>query len=180
MPSVLGYEKPTRLAGLTVVTLRTLLVKIKALFLSLLIGFVFPSVALADSDKACAPISETINPTEAQATNDYINLTDGTFGTTAAAEDEFVIGAQVQFHSLYADVDAAPGGTDKWTVTVVDDGTATLLSCNITGSQTSCSNTSNVVTMAAGSDITVLVSSANGTGDPDTAAEIRVGFCADF
>mgnify|MGYP000184432191 CR=1 FL=1 len=136
--------------------------------------------AFADRDRSCGPISETVNPTEARATNDYINLTDGTIGTTAAAEDEYVIGTKAVFWGLYADVDVAPGSGDMWDVTVVDDGTATRLTCRISGTATNCSTTSDVeIVMAKGSDVTVLVSSASGASDPDAAAEIRVGFCVD-
>lgn len=137
--------------------------------------------AYADSDKDCYVISDTFNPTEAQATEDYLNLTDGTIGTTAAAEDEFIVPVGVKLWGLYAHVDVAPGAGDIWTVTLVDDGTDTLVTCDITGaSATTCTNVNNVATVAAGSDLTVLVSSNNGVGDPAAAAEIRVGFCVDY
>ena len=152
-------------------------------FLSLILALVLFSAvpAFADSNRDCAPISETINPTETQATDDYINLTDGTFGTTAAAEDEFIVPVNVDVWGLRVDIDAAPTGTDTWDIYVVDDGTATTVDCRITGSATTCESTlDEVATLAKGSDLTVLVDSGNGTSDPAAAAEIRVAFCVDY
>ena len=152
--------------------------RILSTLLILALSFVaFP--AFADDDLDCQVIAETVNPTEAQATPDYINLTDGTIGTTAAAEDEFTVPVDVIAWGLRVDVDVAPGGTDEWNVFVVDDGTATGVTCTILGTATSCSSAqfTGVATIAAGSDLTVLIDSAAGATDPAAAAEARVSFC---
>ena len=149
-------------------------------FLSFLaIALFIPGLAFADDDLDCQVVAEAINPTELQATDDYINLTDGTFDTTAAAEDEFIVPNDVVVWGIRADVDVAPGASDEWQVVVVDDGTETRVECAITGTGTSCANTdpSDRVTVAAGSDLTVLVDGDNGAGDPAAAGELRVAFC---
>lgn len=136
--------------------------------------------ALADQDLDCQVVAEAINPTEAQVTDDFINLTDGTVGLTAGAEDEFTVPVEVQVWGLRADIDVAPAGTDTWDIYVVDDGTNTLVHCEILGTATSCVNVNNIATVAAGSDLTVVVDSGDGTGAPDLAAELRVSFCIDL
>lgn len=148
--------------------------------LSVLAVVAFALPAFADSDLDCQVVSETINPTEAQATDNYINLTDGTFNTTAAAEDEFIVPVEVKVWGLFADIDVAPTTGDTWDIYVVDDGVNTLVTCEIEGTATSCQNVNNVATVAAGSDLTILVDSGDGAGVPATAGELRVGFCIDL
>lgn len=145
--------------------------------LTLVVGL--PSASVADINTGCTIVAEAVNPTEAGGTDDYINFTDGTIGTTAAAEDEFIVPTEMVASRLIADVDVAPGAGDIWVVTVVDDGTATSLTCSITGTNTSCSETSFSLrpTIAAGSDLTVLLDSSTGATDPAIAAELRVSFC---
>ena len=149
-------------------------------FLAFALVLLVAGPALADSNRECAPIAVNINPTETQATDDYINLTDETFSTTAAAEDEFTVPVNLNAHSLRVDVDVAPSGTDKWDITVIDDGAATAVTCSITGTATTCESAfSAVATIAKGSDLTVLVDSGNGASDPALAAEMRIAFCLD-
>lgn len=150
-------------------------------FLAFALVLLTSAPAFADSDKDCAPVSVNINPTETQATDDYINLTDETISTTAAAEDEFIVPLNVKVHSLRVDVDAAPVGTDRWDIFVVDDGTSTAVTCTITGAATTCESTlSAVASVAKGSDLTVLVDSGLGASDPALAAEMRISFCVDL
>lgn len=136
--------------------------------------------AFADSDRDCQVVAEAINPTETQATDDFVNLTDGTFSAVAgvAGEDEFIVPVDVKVWGLSVDVDVAPTADDTWLVSVFDDAATTLVTCSITGAtDTSCENMSNVATIAKGSDLMVVVDSGTGTGDPAAAAEIRFAFC---
>lgn len=156
--------------------------KFLSLFLALVVASCVASPAFADSDKNCAIITQGFNPDETQGNEDYLNLTDGTAGTSRTADDEFVVPVETKFSNLYAKVDVAPGGTaddDDWFIQVMVGSTETNLYCNITGTATSCENTSAVVTAAKGSKIVVNVSSAQGTSAPELAAEMLVSFCSD-
>lgn len=147
-------------------------------FFPLLLALVIASPVFADSDRECQVISDSFNPTEAGATDDFLNLTDGTFGTTAAAEDEFVVPIDMVVWGLSAEVDVAPGGTDTYDIAIVDDGTLTIVVCEILGTATTCQSDETLLhEVAAFSDLTVVVDTGNGAGDPDAAAEIRVAFC---
>ena len=91
------------------------------LFSIILAALLLAGPALADKD-SCSVISNAFNPTEAGATDDIFNLTDGTFSATAADEDEFIVPVQVRVSSLRFDVDVAPGASDIWLLTIADDG----------------------------------------------------------
>jgi len=148
------------------------------IFVLALVAIFIASPALAADKRDCQIISNAINPTEAGATDDYVNLADGTFSATVADEDEFVVPTPVSVWGLWADVDVAPSANDTWAISVVDDGTATVVTCSITGTDTSCASDGfTAATVAGGSDLTVLIDSSTGTADPDAAAEIRFGFC---
>ena len=135
--------------------------------------------AFADEDRACAPIAQALDPTEATATNDYLNLTDGTFGTTHAVEDEWIAPVDMKFWGLYVKSLAAAGAGDTWTITVIDDNASTLLSCSISGaSATTCTNVDATVSIKKASTVTVLVSSAAGASAPDTNGEMLISFCS--
>ena len=147
-----------------------------------LVGFAFlPLTAFADSDRECHAVGQAINPTEAGATNDFINLTDGTFGTTHAAEDEFLVPVNMVAWGIRAKVDVAPTGTDTWDIILVDDGVESVLQCEIIGTATTCTDTSfeHRPVIAAGSTLTLMVDSGNGATDPAAAAEILVSVCLD-
>ena len=145
----------------------------------LLAALFIAAPAFADAEKGCGVISNAINPTEAQATDDYVNLTDGTFGTTAAAEDEFIVPVKSTVSNLWAEVDVAATANDSWIISVMDDGVTTGVTCTITGaSQVTCaSDEFSYGIVEAGSDLTVLIDSGEGAGVPATAAELRFGFC---
>jgi hypothetical protein len=121
--------------------------------------------------------SQSINPTEAQATNDFINLIDNTINTTDAAEDDYIIPVAITVHSLLVDVDVAPGAGDQWAITLNDDGATTAVTCAIADTTTTCNSAALTAAVAAGSDMTILVSSAGGASDPTAAAQMRVSFC---
>ncbi len=145
--------------------------------LAALVVALFAAPALADRP-ACQVIANAINPTEAGATNDIINLADGSFSATAADEDEFVVPVLSEATSLRVDVDVAPTADDTWLISLADDGTVTGLACSITGAtDTSCTSGNLGATIAAGSDLTVIVDSSTGTADPAAAAELRFSFC---
>ncbi len=134
----------------------------------------------AITDTTCMMvIAEALNPTEAGATDDFLNLTDGTFSATETDEDEFTISAAMVASTLRVDIATAPGvGNDDWSIFVNDDGVATALTCVISEANTSCTDASNTPTIAAGSDITVLIDSAVGGGaDPTGTLEMRIAFC---
>lgn len=141
-----------------------------------LVVALFAAPALADR-AACTPIAAGINPTEAKATDDFINLVIGARVADDATADVFVVPVASEARALRADVDVAPGAGDQWDVTVTRNGTATGLTCTISGTATSCADGSGGGTFAAGDDIVVLVSSGAGATDPDIAAELRVSFC---
>ena len=147
-----------------------------------LVGFaLLPLTAFADSDRECHILAETINPTEAGATNDFINLTDGTFGTSHSADDEFMVPVNMVAWGIRAQVSSAPTGTDTWDIILVDDAVETVLQCEILGAATTCSDTSfeHRPKIAAGSTLTIMVDSGNGATDPAIAGEMLVSVCLD-
>jgi hypothetical protein len=144
--------------------------------LAALVVALFAAPALADVG-SCFIVSNAINPTEAGATNDIINLADGSFGTSHNSDDEFVAPVRVEATNLRVDVDVAPGAGDIWLVTLYADSVATGLTASITGTGTSAASGTSGATIAAGQDLTLLIDSSTGAGDPAAAAEIRFSFC---
>jgi hypothetical protein len=143
--------------------------------LAALVVALFAAPALADRE--CTPVAVWINPTEAGATNDFINLVDSTAGTTDAAEDAWVAPRRFEANNLRASVDVAPGaGVDDWKITLYVAGAATGLTCSIDETATACSDFDGA-TIPAGSDATVLVDSSGAAADPAAAAELLVSFC---
>lgn len=118
------------------------------------------------------------NPTEAQGTDDYMNLVAGTMSTTEADEDVLKVGARVTcFDHIACEVDVAPGSGDQWTVTLRDDGASTALNCDIVDTNTTCTDGDAKVCPAAGSRLNLLASSADGASNPDAAASLHCGIC---
>lgn len=117
------------------------------------------------------------NPTEASATDDYLNLVDQTFSTVVADEDSFMVPTNTAARLLRAEVDVAPGvGNDPWVVTLMDDTNTTSLTCTIDESQTFCSN-QNSVNLDGSSKLAIKVSSAGPDADPNAASALTVSFC---
>jgi len=135
--------------------------------------------AVQTSDTLCLQVvAVEVNPTEAGATNDFINLVDNSFSTTEADEDSFRVPVAAIAHNLAVEVDVAPGvGNDDWKITLQDDTSATALTCNIDEAATTCADSANSPTVAALSNIDILVDSSGGGADPDAAALITVSFC---
>jgi len=133
----------------------------------------------AIDDSTCIHIvSVFINPTEAGATDDYINLVDSSIGTTDAAEDEFVVPFGAVAHRLTVSDVTDPGAAgDIWQITVMDDGAATALTCDVDNGETACNDISSEVSIGLFSDMTVLVDSSTGSTDPDASGNMRVAFC---
>lgn len=127
---------------------------------------------------ACTSIvTAAVNPTEAGATTDYVNLVDNTFSATEADEDMFTVPASLIAANLYAEADVAPGvGNDAWVVTLRADGSDTPLTCQIDESATTCNNggTANV---NSGQKLTVSIVSSGPDSDPSAAGEIALSFC---
>ncbi len=83
----------------------------KRFILAALAALLLAAPALADTYQ-CSTISDAFNPTEAGATDDIVNLTDGTFSATAADEDEYIVPVKTKVSNLFFDVDVAPGAND--------------------------------------------------------------------
>jgi hypothetical protein len=66
------------------------------------------------------------------------------FGSTGTSTDQEFIVPAITCTSIHAQVDTAPGAGNTWTVNLWRDGSATSLSCSISGASTSCSATGNV------------------------------------
>jgi hypothetical protein len=105
-------------------------------------------------------------------------LKGGTTNATETSVDDFIVPKSLVAHSLRALTATAPGaGANPWTITLRDDAAATVLTCDITGTNTSCTNTGSLVSIAAGSKLTVSAHSTGG-GTPSAAtAEVLVSFC---
>lgn len=123
-------------------------------------------------------LAASINPTEASATNDFVNLLDNTISTTEANENLFTVPIAMVAHSLKATVDVAPGaGNDPWAITVRDDVASSTITCTIDEAAVTCDSGALRANIAAGSRLAVLVSSAGGDSDPDAAARLDISFC---
>ncbi len=135
--------------------------------------------AVQTSNTLCLQIvSVEINPTEASATNDFINLVDNTFSTTETNENMFRVPVAAIVHNLAVLVDTAPGnGNDDWKITVRDDVADSTLTCTIDESATTCVDASNAPAVVALSKLAILVDSSGGDNDPDAAGAITVSFC---
>jgi hypothetical protein len=151
--------------------MRTFILALVALFLAV--------PALAD-DKNCSVISAAINPTEAGATDDWINLVDSSFDTTNAAADAFIVPFAGRISEFTARVDVAPTADDSWDIYVSVNGTTaatSVITCEILGASAVTCISSQSVSVSRGDDITVLVDSDDGTADPAAAAELSVSLC---
>lgn len=146
------------------------------------------SVGAAEiGDSVCTSVvSVSYNPTEAGATDDFVSLIaidtatgDASFSATETNEDQFIAPVALRAANLRADVATAPGaGNDDWSITLREDGASEILTCLISEAGTSCTDTTNIATIAAGADLDLLVTSSTGGGaDPTASAEMRISFC---
>lgn len=153
------------------------------LFLSsllILVLFVLaPVPSFADVTKACQVVGSEFNPTEAQGTDDFIKLSDGTTGTTQTGEDIFIAPVELIVSDINVTVDVAPGANDSYVIYFVANATRVGgLTCTIAGASAVTCNTGNdEAVIAAGSRITLAVDTGEGAGDAATAASIEVSAC---
>lgn len=122
----------------------------------------------------------SVNPTEAQGTDDFMSMNDHAGSTVEGNEDDYVIApGAVTFHSLYCKIDVAPGAGDEWRIVVRDDGGDTAVTCDISDSATSCSDLTNTAAAAVGSLCNFDITSSTGATDPEAAAlitcSVRIG-----
>lgn len=141
--------------------------------------FVGDTDALPVAKTGCFTVlAASINPTEASATNDFVNLLDNTISTTEANENLFTVPLDMVAHSLKATIDVAPGaGNDPWAITVRDDAADSTLTCTIDETAVTCADTTHRAAIVAGSKLAILVSSAGGDSDPTAAARLDISFC---
>lgn len=122
-------------------------------------------------------VAVAIDPTTASPTQ-YVNLVDNTTGTTESADDMYVAPVDIVAHSLRVLSPTAPGaGQDPWTVYLRDDAADTVLTCVIDETDTSCTDTSHIASIAAGSKLTVSISATGSDAEPTDTAELAVSFC---
>ena len=124
--------------------------------------------------RSCVPLGGFLNPDESAAT--YLNLVDSTQGSTDAAEDMFLVPIDATVSSLRVEVDVAPGGIEVWEITVMDDGVATNVVCEIEGAAVTCNSAEFSADVVAASDMTVRVQET-GDGAPANAAEMKIALC---
>jgi len=79
------------------------------------------------------------------------------------------------FRDLNVLVDVAPATTDSWDLTLMDDGVATAVTCQILGAATTCTYSGSPVLVAVGSKIDMRIDQ---TATPALAAEMLIGVCA--
>jgi hypothetical protein len=148
----------------------------RSILVALVAALFIAGPALADRD-SCQLVSNALDPTEAGATNDIINLADGTFGTSHNSDDEFMVPVRVEATDLYLEIDVAPGAGDIWVATLYADSVATGLTASISGTAIFGQSGTSGATIPAGADLTLLLDSSTGATDPAAAAEIRFAFC---
>ena len=127
-------------------------------------------------------VAGELDPTETDVTDDYLNLVDNTVDIDETAADMFMVPVAMTARNLLVKVDVAPGvGNDRWTIALRAAGAPTdpALTCQIDEANTECSDTSNAPSIAAGSKLTIQVTSnAEGAAaDPTAALEMTVSFC---
>lgn len=154
-------------------------------FLVTLLAVLFLAVPASADTKNCSIIAAVINPTEAGATDDWIDLADSTFTTTNAASDNYIMPYNAILSNFTVRVDVAPTANDSWNVYLSVNGTTaatSLVNCEIIGAtQVACTpalGDQRSISVERGDDITVLVDSDDGTADPAAAAALSVSFCA--
>lgn len=148
-------------------------------FLSLILALVlFLAVpAFADTDAKCSVVSVAFDPTEAQATTDYVNLLDMSFGTTLASDDTFLVPTKMRARDLQVRTATAPGAGDQWDIDLVVAGSITDFDCAIAGTATTCEDHSSKYEIAKDSKILMRVISSGGASDPTASSEMLISFC---
>jgi hypothetical protein len=134
-----------------------------------------------DNTTCLSVMSGEVDPTEAGATPDFLNLMDGTGSTTEANEDLFKLGSQgMRVSQLSCLVSAAPGAGDQWDITVRAGAAGALsdtaLTCSIAGAATTCTGTGSAA-VAGSNHLTIGIESDGGATDPDPALLMQCAVC---
>jgi hypothetical protein len=133
----------------------------------------------------CQVIARQDVPSTSQAQKTYISmLNESNLSTSSAANevlyDHLHLPVAMTAHSLHAQVSIAPGGSDVWTIVLrKNTSTSTSLTCQITGSNTSCDDLVNVPTFVAGDTLHLRVWSADGATAPTTSGQMLISLCLD-
>ena len=123
-----------------------------------------------------------VDPTEADATDDFLDLEDHAGSTTEANEDNYLVGIARTANRIRCVVDVAPGaGNDDWKMTlrsgVAGALSATTLTCNIDEVATSCDATVSGVTVGPDEVVTVDIDSSGPGANPAAAALMTCSIC---
>jgi len=127
-------------------------------------------------------VTGELDPTEVAGTN-YLNLVDNTVDADETAADMFMVPVAMTAGNLLVKVDTAPGDNKGyWTITFRAAGAPTdpAMTCQITGTDTQCTDATNAPSIAAGSKLDIQVTSTQAgdpLADPTAALEMTVSFC---
>lgn len=98
---------------------------------------------------SCATLATT-------ATTEYCATIGGTTAASASTSNIQLAGQNATFTAMYVVVTSAPGASDSHTFTLLANGSATAITCTISGaSATTCSDTAHTATVAAGQNLQV-------------------------
>lgn len=110
----------------------------------------------------------------------YVNLVDSTQTLgSETGEDIFTVPVNMYAHSLRVTAagSVGSGSTNSYTITLRDDAAATGLTCALTTTNTSCTDTTNIATLAAGSKLTVSVDTSAPAAGAADITEALVSLC---
>jgi hypothetical protein len=135
------------------------------------------------SDTVCSQVLwATVDPTEAQGTDDFLDLRDHSGSTTEGNEDNYLMPAVTMVVSgLACTVDVAPGAGDEWAMTI-RRGTPgalgdTAVTCTIADTDTTCSDTTNSEATALTDALTISIDGSGGASDPTAAGDMDCRMC---
>jgi hypothetical protein len=137
---------------------------------------------LPSDETSCNAMAGWLNPTEATTTDNYFSMLDHGFSTVIANEDSLILPVAFTFSNFSVTVLVAPGGAandDVWQITLLDDGVATAVTCDITGTETSCAGTDLTHSAAALSRMVMLIDSSTGVSAPTGTTQMHWTLCMD-
>jgi hypothetical protein len=120
----------------------------------------------------CNPKGARGNPSEGGKA--YFSLADHGASSTEASGDYYMVPVNMLAHTLYVEIDVAPGVGNSWVLTLRNSGVSTDMTCTIENPDTSCTYTGDAVSIAAGTTLNLEV---NAVSFPTAAAEIELMFC---
>jgi len=105
------------------------------------------------ADSLCLGVSLTLVATPSATVTSYAPVGDsgGGLGSVVESSTQLFYGGPMTMHSLRAKVDTAPGVSKSWAITLRDDGADTSLTCTISGTATTCADTTHFPAIGAGS-----------------------------